>query len=87
MDPMTVECWTALANAVILQAAEDYADACRRSRLRPTRQSEARRRSLEKFFTSRWFRTLSGTDGEALMKRIREEQQKQGTKQGERIAR
>ena len=67
-------CWQALANAVILQAAEDYREVCRKLRRRPYRRDAAEKRlELESFCTSRWFRTLSEADGRALLEKIRKE--------------
>ncbi len=74
MDRDMMECWTSLANAVILQAIDDYRAVCGKLKRRPDLQkSAAQKRSLERFFTSRWFRTLTTVDGQALLDRLREE--------------
>ena len=68
------ECWQDLANAVILQAIEDYRAACVKLRGRPRlREQLAVKRSVERFFTSSWFRTLSSLDGQRLLEEIRKE--------------
>lgn len=53
-----------LANAIVLRAAKDYQVATKRNL-----RNEVR--ILERFFRSEWFNTLSGLDGEQLMKDIR----------------
>ena len=71
-DKTTVQCWEDLANAIVLQALEDYRDACRALRNRPDlKKEEKRRRSLERFFASRWFRVLSAAEVEPLLEKIR----------------
>ena len=71
-DKTTVQCWEDLANAVVLQALEDYRDVCRALRKRPDlKNEEKRRRGLEHFFASRWFRVLSTAEIEPLLEKIR----------------
>ena len=71
-DEMIRQCWEDLANAVVLQALEDYRAACRALRNRPDlKNEEKRRRSLERFFASRWFRVLSTAEIEPLLEKIR----------------
>ena len=66
-DPLVRKGWEDLANAVVLQAVEDYERACRALRRRPDlRERAAEKRSLERFFRSRWFRTLSPLTFEEL---------------------
>lgn len=66
--------WEDLANAIILQAAEDYRSACRSLKKRPCfRRPQAEKRSLERFFRSAWFRTLSGADGSKLIQDLQKE--------------
>ncbi len=72
-DKTTVQCWEDLANAVVLQAVEDYREACRTLRKRPDlKKAEKRRRSLERFFASRWCRLLSAAEIGPLLEKIRE---------------
>ena len=74
MDPEYNAGWEDLANAVILQAAEDYRYVCRVLKKRPElRVQRSRREDLEKFFGSRWFRMLSAVNGPELMETIRRE--------------
>ena len=73
-EKTTVQCWEDLANAVVMQAIADYAWAVRRLKKRPDLKAvETERRSLERFFGSRWFHTLSGLDKETLKIMIRKE--------------
>ncbi len=71
-DKIMMQCWEDLANAIILQAVEDYRDACEALRRRPDlRFQEKRKRSLEQFFRSRWFHMLSALDADSLLEEIR----------------
>ena len=71
-DKILMQCWEDLANAIILQAVEDYRDACDALRRRPDLWFQEKRKcSLEQFFRSRWFRTLSAVDAESLLEEIR----------------
>ena len=75
-DKTTVQCWEDLANAIVMQAAEDYRAACSALRRRPDLKVQAdRKRSLERFFRSRWFHTLSAMDVEPLLEEIRKGEQ------------
>lgn len=70
-----------LANAVVIQAAKDYRDACRTlERGRRHYITESKRLASEKhrndclrFFRSAWFATLSDLDGEMLIRKLDEE--------------
>ncbi len=67
-------CWQDLANAVILQAIEDYRRICGKLRFRPWLTEAARaKQELEAFFLSRWFRTLTTLDGQELLSSLRRE--------------
>ena len=58
--------WQALADAVIVQAAEDYSNALHRRGYGPTHtQTEC-----ERFFQSEWFFVLTNVDGVYLMKQL-----------------
>ena len=71
-DKIIMKCWEDLANAIVLQAVEDYRDACGAFRRRPNLRAQAKRkRSLEHFFRSGWFHTLSALDAEPLLEEIR----------------
>ncbi len=66
--------WGALAQAVVYQACDDYRRVRRRLRACPDdRRACAAARSLERFFTSRWFTTISDLDGQALLRKLKEE--------------
>ena len=67
-------CWQDLANAVILQAIEDYRLVCGKLRFRPgLTEAALEKRELEAFFLSRWFRTLTTLDGQELLSSLRRE--------------
>ncbi len=74
-DRTTMQCWQDLANAVVLQALEDYSAACGAIRQRGKRRAihEARMREIEEFVSSRWYHLLSDTDGEEVLATIRKE--------------
>ena len=66
--------WEDLANAIIAQATEDYLQACRAALRKPWEKKYAKtKRSIESFFRSGWFRTLSPVDGKELLEKIRKE--------------
>lgn len=63
-----------LANAIIIQAVKDYRVALRRCAVFPKdRAYKNERESLERFFRSGWFGTLTKLDGEVLMSDIQKE--------------
>ena len=71
-DRNMVSCWEDLANAVVLQALEDYRAVCRTLSRRPDLKKAAKRKkSLEKFFRSRWFAVLTAADLGAVLEEIR----------------
>lgn len=68
-----------LANAIVLQAAQDWRTAYRatkRSYGTYSQSSWSRVYSCEKFFRSAWFRALTNDniDGELLIKQLRKEE-------------
>lgn len=71
---MAEDGWSALAEAIVLQAAEDYSAALRILRRRPG-LGQVRRQlcEVERFFRSPWFGALSGLDPEALIQKLKEE--------------
>jgi len=72
---LDVDPYKNLANAIIIQATEDYRSAYKRH-IRCYRcgdKTNPELEELERFFRSEWYRTLTSVDGEYLMKRIREE--------------
>ena len=66
-------CWEDLAQAVILQAVDDYQDAREKLRRRPDRKdAQETLQECEEFFTSLWFAHLNNADGKKLLRRLRE---------------
>ena len=63
----------ALANAIIVQAANDY-------RLALHRKDLVRTFEVEHFFRSRWFGQLTSVDPEYLLGRLRKEHETNGRK-------
>ena len=59
-----------LIEAIVGQAARDYLNA---ARSRKSRRAAARMREAAGFFRSDYFRRLTGTDGELILKRIQKE--------------
>lgn len=74
------ECYSKLANAVIIQAVKDYRVAYRRLMKMPkSKEAQDEVSSLERFFISPWYGTLTDVDGKILIKKIQEmERQKTG---------
>ena len=67
-------CYTRLANAIIVQAAKDYAKALRRLKKFPhDKDAESVRKDCERFFRSGWFQTLTSLDGEMLIEKLHRE--------------
>ena len=63
-----------LANAIILQAANDYRAALRtlerNLKYTPALQDKS---EVERFFRSEWYKLLTSVDGETLLRMLREE--------------
>ena len=69
MDP-----YEKLANAIIIQAARDYRTALRKLRRNPRNHlAQAEAESIERFFRSGWFQTLTSLDGEVLIEKLHRE--------------
>ena len=67
-------CYTRLANAIIVQAAKDYAKALRRLKKFPhDKDAQYVKQDCERFFRSGWFGVLSKVDPEFLIKELRKE--------------
>lgn len=62
----TISGYENLANAIIIQAAEDY-----RKALNDSAQRE--QRTIERFFRSEWFGVLTGLDPETLIRKLKQE--------------
>ena len=70
------ECYTDLAIAVVLQAVDDWRQA--QTDLQElghdNKRASKNLRSCEKFFNSKWFKTIVGFDGRRLLIRLKEQQ-------------
>ena len=68
MSSTTASNWRDLADAIIIQAASDYRKAQNRNSKRPHQADTLREiHSLEQFFLSKWFATLTTLDGKKLL--------------------
>lgn len=66
--------WEDLANAIVVQAANDYRRALRVLKAHPSYASAVKvKTEVEQFFRSEWYRSLSSVDGEVLIKRLNAE--------------
>ena len=64
--------WRALADAIILQAAEDYRRLTRRLITHPDELDKASEiRRIERFLCSNWFGVLSDLDGRMLLQGLK----------------
>ena len=71
---MAVENYLALANAIIVQAVNDYRRALVKRALNPeSRSAEYEVKSIERFFYSEYYMMLTDLDPRYLISRIREE--------------
>ena len=69
--------WEDLAQAIILQAAEDYRKALKGLQEKPgSRIFLKRKRECERFFHSEWFTVLSKANPEMILDGIRKEMDK-----------
>lgn len=66
--------WGDLAEAIILQAADDYRNANKRLREKPDDlELQEIKAEIEEFFLSEWFQQLTDLDGKYLMQRLQTE--------------
>ncbi len=73
-ETVSLDSLTALANAIIVQAAKDYRKALRKQKKDPGNVSAKNPiEEVEQFFCSDWFRLLTTVDGEMLLRQLREE--------------
>ena len=64
--------WRTLADAIILQAAEDYRRLTRRLIVHPDELDKAsEKRRIERFLCSPWFGVLSELDGRRLLRDLK----------------
>ncbi len=62
-----------LANAVILQAVQDWRSASGTLKRNPRNaKAKSKLAECEQFFLSEWFKTLSDVDGKTILDRLRE---------------
>ena len=73
-ETVSLDSLTALANAIIVQAAKDYRRALRKQKKDPGNVSaKIPIEEAEQFFRSEWYRLLTTVDGETLIKQLKEE--------------
>ena len=72
MQHTTDNCYHDLANAIILQAVEDYRDALN-GKSYNYKPPEYIVKSVEKFFRSNYFKILTNVSGEYLIEQLRKE--------------
>ena len=82
MDEGNYDPYEELANAVVIQACEDYKRAyiCHLRSNGKGKKTQKQLEELETFFRSDWYKTLTEVDDEFLMERLRNEVQKQHNK-------
>ena len=82
MSEPTNDAFESLANAVVLQAVEDYRRNAKQKRSLDIRlailmeeiESVRRKKSeIERFFKSKWYQTLTDVNGELLLKKLEKE--------------
>lgn len=77
--PIEIEPYKELANAIILQAVEDYRKWTKEySGSREDRKLRKSLAELKEFFRSEWFAILTDLDGEQLLARLKSELEEQG---------
>jgi hypothetical protein len=69
-----ISCYENLANAVVIQAVEDYRNSLKILAYQPGHYEAAlEKKKIERFFQSDEFRGLTSVDGEMLLRRLRME--------------
>ena len=64
-----------LANAIIVQTADDYRTCIRNLKINPKhKKSLLQLQDCEGFFRSEWYQMLTSVNGELIMRKIREEE-------------
>ncbi len=74
VNKQTGNAYENLANAIIVQAAEDYRAALKKIKAHPKNKdviNEALR--IERFFRSGWYQRLTNVDGEFLIRKLQED--------------
>ena len=67
------ECWEELANAIILQAVDDYRRLLRDNPIKLGKHQSVTIKSLDDFFLSDWFYILTKIDGQTIINKSRRE--------------
>lgn len=63
-----------IANAIVMQAVKDYRMARHKLRKRPKNaDAKAMIEDCEKFFLSEWFETLTNVNGESILRKLEQE--------------
>ena len=63
-----------LANAIVVQAANDWRKAVKKLEEDPySKPAGAMRKECERFFLSRWFTMLTSVDGKMILRKLKEE--------------
>ncbi len=63
-----------LANAIVLQAVEDWRKAVKTLKKRPRYEAAKQMRDdCEKFFRSEWFEALTNVDGSIILRKLKQE--------------
>ncbi len=65
-----------LANAIVMQAVKDYRGAQHSMRRYPNANAKAMIKDCEKFFLSGWFEALTGANGEFILKKLQQEDER-----------
>ena len=66
-----------LANAIVMQAVKDYRMARHKLRKRPKNaDAKVMLADCERFFLSDWFETLTNVNGEIVLKKLQQEDDK-----------
>jgi len=66
--------YEALANAIVLQAVNDYRAALKKVKKNPQNKTAIDEAlQIERFFKSQWYQTLTSVDGEYLINKLRKE--------------
>lgn len=66
--------YEALANAIVLQAVNDYRAALKKVKKNPNNRTALDEAlQIERFFRSQWYQVLTSVDGEYLIDRLRKD--------------
>lgn len=66
--------YEALANAIVLQAVNDYRTVLKKVKKNPNNRTALDEAlQIERFFRSQWYQVLTSVDGEYLINRLRRE--------------